>query len=100
MVRAVLLLFVMVATTSVADAASLRIEGADAEVEMGKYLHLQIVYEGESAVGSADLQQWADDFHIDLRDSGTENLLSGAFICAHPTSGSYHCLLPKRGSIA
>ena len=78
MVRAVLLLLVMAATTSVADAASLRIEGADAEVEMGKYLHLQIVYEGESAVGSADLQQWADDFHIDLRDSGTESLLSGA----------------------
>jgi hypothetical protein len=77
-VRAVLLLASMVAMTLVADAASLRIEGADAEVEMGKYLNLQIVYEGESAVVSADLQQWADDFHIEVRDSATENLLSGA----------------------
>ncbi|MCB1787053.1 MAG: hypothetical protein H6955_22065 [Chromatiaceae bacterium] len=78
MVRVVLLLVALVAMTSVADAAALRIEGANAEVEMGKYLNLQIVYEGESAVGSADLQQWADDFFIDVRDSGTENLLSGS----------------------
>lgn len=73
-----MLLVGMVAMTSVANTASLRIEGADAEVEMGKYLNLQIVYEGESAVGSADLRQWADDFFIDVRDSATENLLSGA----------------------
>lgn len=78
MVRAVLLLIALLVMTSIANAASLRIEGADAEVEMGKYLNLQIVYEGESAVGSADLRQWADDFHIDVRDSETENLLSGA----------------------
>lgn len=77
MVRAALLL-ALLAMASVANAASLRIEGADTEVEMGKYLNLMIVYEGESAVGSADLQQWADDFHIDVRDSDTENLLSGA----------------------
>ena len=78
MVRAVLLLMVILAMTSIAEAASLRIEGADTEVEMGKYLSVQIVYDGESAVGSADLRQWVDDFHIDLRDSTTENLLSGA----------------------
>jgi hypothetical protein len=73
-----LLLIALLVMTSVANAASLRIEGADTEVEMGKYLNLQIVYEGESAVGSADLRQWADDFFIDVRDSTTENLLSGA----------------------
>lgn len=73
-----LLLIAVVAMSTVAGAASLRIEGADAQVEMGKYLNLQIVYEGEAAVGSADLRQWADDFFIDLRDSATENLLSGA----------------------
>lgn len=78
MVNGALLLITMLAMTAVAGAASLRIEGADAEVEIGKYLSLQIVYEGESAVGSADLQQWTDDFHIDVRGSGTENLLSGA----------------------
>ncbi len=78
MVRVVLLLVALVAMTSVADAAALRIEGADPEVEMGKYLNLHIVYEGESAVGSADLQQWADDFFIDVRGSDTENLLSGS----------------------
>jgi hypothetical protein len=73
-----LLLMVMLAMTSIANAASLRIERADAEVEMGKYLNLQIVYEGESAMGSADLRQWGDDFHIDVRDTTAENLLSGA----------------------
>lgn len=78
MVRAVLLLIALLVMTSVANAASLRIEAADTEVEMGKYLTLQIVYEGESAVGSADLRQWIDDFHIDVRDTTTENLLSGA----------------------
>ncbi|MCB1802321.1 MAG: hypothetical protein KDI82_11590 [Gammaproteobacteria bacterium] len=72
-----MLLIALLAMTFVANAASLRIEGADTEVEMGKYLNLQIVYEGESAVGSADLWQWADDFFIDVRDSETENLLSG-----------------------
>lgn len=83
MVRAVLLLIALLVMTCVANAASLRIEGADPEVEMGKYLSLQIVYEGEAAVGSADLRQWADDFHIDLRDSTTENLLSGAIRTTH-----------------
>jgi hypothetical protein len=76
-VKAIMSLFGCMVLSAVTGAAELRIEGVDAQVEMGKYLNLQIVYEGESAVGSADLQQWADDFHIDLRDRDSESLLNG-----------------------
>jgi len=47
-------------------------------VEMGKYLDVRIVYDGESTVGAADLRQWADDFVIDRRDTESESLVDGS----------------------
>jgi len=59
-------------------AATLDIVPEARQVEMGKYLDVLIVHEGESPVGGADLRQWADDFFIDRRDIESESLVNGS----------------------
>jgi len=58
--------------------AALDIAIEDPRVEMGKYLNVRIVYDGESTVGAADLRQWADDFVIDRRDTDSQSLVDGS----------------------
>ena len=77
MVSRVLALLGLLLVSVPAAAAVLAIVVDDLQVEMGKYLDVRIVYDGESTAGSADLRQWADDFFIDRRDTASESLVSG-----------------------
>ena len=77
MVSRVLVLTGLLLASLPAAAAVLAIVVDELQVEMGKYLDVRIVYDGEVSVGRADLRQWADDFFVDRRDTASESLVSG-----------------------
>ena len=77
MVSRVLVLTGLLLASVPAAAAVLAIVVDELQVEMGKYLDVRIVYDGEVGVGRADLRQWADDFFVDRRDTASESLVSG-----------------------
>ncbi len=60
-----------------AQAAELQLALSDRQVEMGKYLSLEILYHGGSDPGPADLQLWKQDFHIEWRDRSLQDDASG-----------------------
>jgi hypothetical protein len=58
-------------------AAELKVKTDKAEVEMGKYLTVSIIYVGDSTPQSTNLYQWQKEFVIERRDNEVESLLSG-----------------------
>ena len=71
------LLTLLVVMPALLPAAHLSVETDTRQVEMGKYLGAHIVHTGEQSPGSADLQQWQDDFHVDRRGSEVDTLPDG-----------------------
>lgn len=59
-------------------AAELEIRLSEPQVEMGKFLKVEIIYEGETDPGGPELGLWDTDFHVDARNRESEPLASGA----------------------
>ncbi|MGV6816061.1 MAG: hypothetical protein ACWA44_02185 [Thiotrichales bacterium] len=53
-------------------AVSLNLDGLSDEVEFGKFLSVDVRYEGGKPQGDFDLQQWQDDFFIEYRGKERE----------------------------
>lgn len=58
-------------------AAEFRLELSGTEVEMGKQLSAELIYQGQANVGEANLEQWQEYFFIDRGDIEIDNLITG-----------------------
>jgi len=80
MVRLLYLLFTLQLIPATLLGAQLAIEINKDQIEMGKYLKVQIIYEGDSTPGQANLNKWSNAFYIDRQDIETESTPTGGTI--------------------